>query len=156
MSKWPREGRRQLSSNAPLVLFWPREGPSFGRFREKKREKTPKISGAVTVLMTRRGKSGEVAAGCVWSAGSRKKIAGAKIGVWLQCRKWGEDGALVSQREGPAGVWEGENGGCLDSLFCFKRGVEDGREQRLEQLREQSQGALLCSLVFLAEGWGVT
>ena len=31
-----------------LALFWPREGWSFGWFWEKKREKTPKMGGAVT------------------------------------------------------------------------------------------------------------
>ena len=90
------------------ALLWCSSGQGKGQalagFGRRKGKKTPKIGEAVTVLMTRRGKSGEVAAGCVWSAGSRKKITGAKMGVRLQCRKWGEDGALVSQREGSAGV----------------------------------------------------
>jgi len=37
-----RNGRGEGGGSSPLVLFWPREGPSFGRFREKKREKNPK------------------------------------------------------------------------------------------------------------------
>jgi hypothetical protein len=87
------------------ALLWCSSGQGKGQalagFGRRKREKTPKISEAVTVLMTGKGKSGEVDAGCVWSASSRKKIAGAKIGVRLQCRKWGEDGALwFFQKEG--------------------------------------------------------
>jgi hypothetical protein len=40
-----RNGWGEGGGSSPLVLFWPREGPSFGRFQEKKEEKTPKWEG---------------------------------------------------------------------------------------------------------------
>jgi len=75
-------------------------------------------------------------------------FSGGAAAVWcVRGRKWELSFLFSGKKRGPAGVLEGENRGCLGSLFCFKREGKDGREQRLEQLREQSQGALLCSLV---------
>jgi hypothetical protein len=48
---------RERRPGSKRMIWW--KAAALADFKRRKREETPKIEGAVTVLMTRRGKSGE-------------------------------------------------------------------------------------------------